>query len=322
MRGRSVSWWLSKSIIAGTVIATLALAGCSSSNAAKPSSVSESTDAAGASGTDLGLVNSGELTVAVGTGNMPYTDVKDGGLTGIDGEIVTAIANKLNLKVHPMTMDFPGELAAVESGRVDVAVGSISWTPARAQKGLFTDPTYYTPASVIQAEGSNVNTIAGLKGQTVGTVTGYNWIPALQAIKGVQVKTYPTPDLVYADASAGRIKFAFVDAVQNLYIKQIRPNLKFNSVPLNVTEAEVTAQPALATFMQNQAGFFLPLKDKTLEAALSTVIREMYADGSLTKIFANYGIADSAPFLKPVGITKTQRLGVDRPNDWQAPSIP
>src|SRR4029453_11450095 len=62
-------------------------------------------------------IKPGVLMVAVDN-DMPYCQEEKGRIIGIDGEIITAIAEKLGLKVEPVVLDWEGEIQAVQVGRV------------------------------------------------------------------------------------------------------------------------------------------------------------------------------------------------------------
>jgi len=146
-RGRTVRRkWIGASLsIVGVV---LALAACGSSSSTKAPTAAN----------PLQLITPGTLTVSIEP-YMPYVGEQNGKLTGLDGDIITQAAKNLGLKIKIVNSDFPGQLAAVQSHRVDVAIGSITWTAERAGVGLFTDPTYYSPEVMIEHKGSNYTNI-------------------------------------------------------------------------------------------------------------------------------------------------------------------
>lgn len=252
-------------------------------------------------------------------GDLPFAAEKDGELTGVDGDIMSAIARKLNLDIQTETMDFSGQLGAIEAGRVDVAIGSIGWQPERAKVGVFTDPTYYAGATIVQAEDSELSTLDDLQGKKIGTVTGYAWGPAIKKIPDAELATYETADAVYADVGTGRIDAAFVDALQDIYTAQQRKDLRITTAPLEVTPEELKSEPAFAVFGKVQLAFYLPEAKEDLEARMTKAIREMYASGAMGKILNKWG-ADPGLFLVP-GAATTDRIGVDRPKGWEPPSV-
>lgn len=261
---------------------------------------------------------SGTVRVAI-RGDLPFAAVKDDELTGVDGDIMRAIARKLGLEIQTETMDFSGQLGAIESGRVDVAIGSIGWQPERAKAGVFTDPTYYAGATIVQAEDSDLSTLDDLSGKKIGTVTGYAWAPAIKKIPGAEAATYDSADAVYADVGTGRIDAAFVDALQDIYTARVRKDLRLKTAPLEVTPAELSSEPAFAVFGKVQLAFYLPKSQDGLEARMTEAIRQMYASGEMARILKKWG-ADPKLFLVP-GPATTDRIGVDRPQSWKPPSI-
>ena len=95
----------------------------------------------------LDTLEPGKLQVAVQS-YTPYTAVKGEQLVGLDGEIITAVADRLGLEVEAELTDFNGMLGGVQSHRVDITVGGVAWTKERQDQGLFTDPPYYSPPAM------------------------------------------------------------------------------------------------------------------------------------------------------------------------------
>jgi polar amino acid transport system substrate-binding protein len=279
--------------------------------------VSDSKSGSG-TGTSIGTIDAGTIRVAI-RGDLPFAAVKDGELTGVDGDIMRALGKKLGQKLKIETMDFSGQLGAIESGRVDVAIGSIGWNKDRTKAGIFTDPAYYAGATIIQREGSGLKTLDDLEGKTIGTVTGYAWVPAIKSIPGARLRTYDSADAVYADVGTGRIDAAFVDTLQDIYTAHTRPELRVETTPLEVTPEQLTSNPAFAVFGKLQLPFYLPRDHKDLEAAMTKALRSLYSSGELTTILSKWNL-DPALFLTPAGNAK-DRIGVDRPDGWQPPSI-
>jgi ABC-type amino acid transport substrate-binding protein len=266
------------------------------------------------------LVHPGEITVGIYAGGLPYVDDVNGKCVGIDCTDLNEIAAVLHLKVNVQVMAFPAMLAGIASHRIDVAMGELSWTAARAKQGLMTDPIYYSRAAVLQPDGSHVDTIAGLQGQTVGVLVGANWIQAVQAIKGASVSTYQSADQIYSDLTIGRLKFGFIDALQDQYVKKIKPNFHYQSIPLQITAAQAKSNPLFATFLENQEVFYLPKQETKLEAAMDAQIQAMWINKTIEKALTDFGVANPTPYLTPSSAVLNRR-GVDRPKSWTAPAL-
>lgn len=279
-----------------------------------------SSDNSSAGSNDYGTVNSGVLTIGLFTGYAPYVNMVGGKCEGLDCDIVTEIADALNLKLDFKVMSFEAELQAVQQGRVDVGIGEVSWTAERSKVGILTDPVYYSSAALIQKPGNGIATIDQMKGKQVGTITGYNWVQALKKIEGVSVKQYTTGDAVYSDVSNGRLQTGIIDALADQYVRKTRPDLKFDSLPIKVTAADIKAQPANATFLQNQQVFFLNKKGDKLAKAMNAQILKMHAQGKVTAILRKHGVEDPSVFMTAAPESSKNRQGIDRPDDWKAPS--
>jgi polar amino acid transport system substrate-binding protein len=66
--------------------------------------------------------------------------------------------------------------------------------------------------------------------------------------------------------------------------------------------------------------FYLPKEEPKLEQAVSEQIDAMYQNGELAKLVAKWG-GDPKEFLVPSPEMAAARRGVDRPQDWNPPSI-
>ena len=262
----------------------------------------------------------GVLEVAVEP-YAPYTTVQNGTIVGLDGDILNHIAAKLGLRVKPQVTDFAGMLAGVQAGRVDISIGGIAWTATRQKQGLFTDPPYYSPPAMAVRSGKTYRTIADLNGLTLGTVTGYVWVQAIQAIPGATLHTYPTAEAVFEDLAAGRIAVGFLDPLLIIAAQKADSGMGITTEYLTPPSLALVKQtPAYQYFRPYQTGFYLPKKDTKLEQAISAQIDAMYRGGELTTLIKKWG-GDPAQFLVPSPDMSTNRRGVDRPADWNAPSI-
>ena len=76
---------------------------------------------ADAQGPAIKTVKPGVLTVAIDN-DMPYCKEEGGKIIGVDGEIITAIATKLGLRVEPAVMEWAAEIqaASLEDGLLQI----------------------------------------------------------------------------------------------------------------------------------------------------------------------------------------------------------
>ncbi|MCX4860849.1 transporter substrate-binding domain-containing protein [Streptomyces canus] len=302
--------------LAVALSATLLLLGtaaCGSGDDDGPKNVSAKTAA-------LGTLTPGVIKVAVQP-YAPYTSVQGDKIVGLDGDILNYVAKKLGLEVKPQVTDFAGMLAGVQSRRVDITVGGVAWSADRQKQGLFTDPPYYSPPAMAVRNGKTYKTVDDLENLNLGTVEGYVWVKSIQSVPGAKLHAYPDANGVFDDLGAGRVDVGFLDPLLIIAAQKERPELKISTQYLTPpTAAEVKAKPAYAYFQPYQTGFYLPKKATKLEQAISAQIDAMYTNGEMAKLVEKYG-GDPEQFLKPAADVATARRGVDRPQDWNPPTI-
>ena len=112
---------------------------------------------------DVTTVEDGELHMATNAAFPPYEMTDDaGGFEGIDVEIATAIAEKLGLELVVDDMDFASVIAAVQSGKADMAMAGLTVNEERKKNIDFTD-SYATGVQVIIVpEGSEIKSVDDL----------------------------------------------------------------------------------------------------------------------------------------------------------------
>ncbi|MFF3334335.1 substrate-binding periplasmic protein [Streptomyces sp. NPDC002888] len=268
----------------------------------------------------LGTLTPGVIKVAVQP-YAPYTSVQGGKIVGLDGDILTYVAEKLGLAIKPQVTDFAGMLAGVQSRRADITIGGVAWSADRQKQGLFTDPPYYSPPAMAVRSGKTYKTVDDLKGLDLGTVEGYVWVKSIQSVPGAKLHAYPDATGVFDDLGAGRVDIGFLDPLIIIAAQKQRPELKISTEYLTPpSAAEVKAKPAYQYFQPYQTGFYLPKTATELEKAISAQIDAMYKNGEMARLVEKYG-GDPQQFLKPAADVATARRGVDRPQDWTPPSL-
>src|SRR5262245_22467861 len=156
-------------------------------------------------------IEPGKLNIAM-NGDMPMTQLKDGTLSGTDGELMVYVAKKLGLEPVVHQMDWAAEIEATKQGKVDIMYGAMGWIEPRTKIMNLTDPIYYFGTLLAQKEDNNFHTFADMKGHSVGTVTGFTLVPELKTVEGIgEVKLYDTSDGVLQDLVPRRLDMAILD---------------------------------------------------------------------------------------------------------------
>lgn len=106
----------------------------------------------------------GTIIYYFGDANEPMTYLGNGGEPlGLEIDLMLLIAQKLDMRVEMTSCEFGGLIAALESGKADVASGSMSITAERMQHVDFSD-THYDAALVLLIRDEDVLADGGKKG--------------------------------------------------------------------------------------------------------------------------------------------------------------
>jgi polar amino acid transport system substrate-binding protein len=227
-------------------------------------------------------VEKGKLSVAL-TNTPPYSFEKDGQAAGIDSDILKKVAAEecLTLTYQPYT--YATAVPAVQTGRVDVAVGGFYRTQKRAEVVTLSAPVYLDELTVMSSDGAS--TVDSLIGKKVGTVEGYLWVDALQKLLGDNFRTYPDSLSLAQDLKAGRIDIGldgYGAAVQST---------KDTTYKIEVLKKDSRVP---ATEEPSQTSLLINPKNKDISAAIDAHITDMQKDGTLVKILQDNGLPASA----------------------------
>lgn len=159
----------------------------------------------------------GTLTVATAV-LPPFVIISDGGMSGVDGDIVKKIAEMECLKVDVKQMDFAAVVPFVNAGKADLTSANWYATAERAKVLGVSSPLYLDQAGIFSKEG--YTKFSDLMGKTIGTVQGYNWVPDLQTVFGDKVRLYPSPVAMAQDLAAGRVDVGVDSRGAGIYAQQ------------------------------------------------------------------------------------------------------
>ena len=81
---------------------------------------------------EVKTVEAGKLTIGM-NGDMPMTQLKDGQLSGTDGELMVFVAKEAGLEPNVVQMDWAALIEATKQGKVDVMHGAMGWLEARTK---------------------------------------------------------------------------------------------------------------------------------------------------------------------------------------------
>lgn len=229
---------------------------------------------------DFKTISEGTLTVA-GYDLPPYSKLDGKKISGVDGQIVAAIAAKECLTVTPKWMATAAVIPTVQSNRADLAVGNWYRTKERTKVVTLSGPMYADQMAIISKDG--ISDISELKKHKVGTVDGYLWVKDLKAYLGGSLKIYSTTLNMNQDLKAGRIDVG-VDSFGSG--KYNNPDLKVEVAKSN-PEVAASQEPA-------QSSLPMPKKNTALQKAIDADIKELHKNGDIAKFLEDNNLPKSA----------------------------
>jgi polar amino acid transport system substrate-binding protein len=132
----------------------------------------------------------------------------DGQLVGFDIDIAKALCEEMKVTCEFVTQDWDGIIPALQAGKFDAIIASMSITPERAEKVDFTNKYYNTPPAIAAAKDSDIKGVTkeDLAGKTIGVATSTtHYIYSEKTYTDSTLKGYPSSQEEQADLAAGRV---------------------------------------------------------------------------------------------------------------------
>ncbi|MBN7808452.1 amino acid ABC transporter substrate-binding protein [Agrobacterium rosae] len=181
----------------------------------------------------LGVFNvqAADLTVGANIGNVPWEfEDASGKVTGFEVDLVNEIAKRLGKSVEFVNTPFNGLFPAVQSGRINMAISSITITEKRLASVTFAQPYYDSDQSLTVTAASGITGLKGMSGKVVGVDTGSTGDMWAEAHKGEyklgEIRKFEGLQPAMLDLVAGRIDGYISDIPALLYYAKDKPELK------------------------------------------------------------------------------------------------
>ncbi len=113
-----------------------------------------------------------QLVMATNATFPPYEYRENGKIVGVDPEIIQEIAGRLGYRLKIEDMSFDSIIAAVQTGKADIAASGITVTEDRKQKVLFSHPYVMTRQVIIVRKDSAIADRKDLFGKNIGVQHG------------------------------------------------------------------------------------------------------------------------------------------------------
>ena len=193
------------------------------------------------------IVKRGTVRIGVNSGAMPFSMVDaQGNSIGYDVDLANLIGGYLGVPAEITPYTTTARIPALEAGKVDMLIATLSPTPERARVVMFTMP-YSTFRVVVVAPGSSsISSVADLGGRHVGVSRGTPQEQALtraapqgttyarfdddsttmQALVSGQVEAIAIPETVFAEVAKAQpqmglsVKFTFYNQFMSMAVPQ------------------------------------------------------------------------------------------------------
>jgi len=219
-----------------------------------------------------------------------FYDARLGRWRGFDIDVATEIADRLGVEVRFEPGAFEDLVAGSWQDDWDISVGSMTVTPARAEKLSFTPAYYYATAAVaVHKDNTSIsNPEADLDGKRVGVCDGCTYESYLRGTlelpgQGVIPSVVQNPLVVtYGTDSEAIDELARGDGVRLDAVISALPTLEEaidTGQPIRVVGGPLFSEE-LAVAMLKDA----PLDSTSFVQRVSQIIQEMHADGTLTSL--------------------------------------
>jgi polar amino acid transport system substrate-binding protein len=226
--------------------------------------------------------NAGKIKIGTEGAYPPFNSVTaDGKLVGFDIDIANALCAQMKVECEIVTQDWDGIIPALQAGKFDAIIASMSITEERKKQVAFTNKYYTTPLALAALKDSTLTATdpAAVAGKTVGaqaSTTQSIYAQDFYAKAGADIKLYPTQEEAVQDLINGRLdavisdKFVLVDWLKNS------------------ADADCCKMIGDVKGTETEAGIAVRLDDNALREKLNAAIDAIVADGTYKKIQAKY----------------------------------
>ncbi|MFL1455206.1 transporter substrate-binding domain-containing protein [Marinobacter sp. GN3S48] len=205
-----------------------------------------------------------------------YKDDK-GELTGFEVELAKAMCEEMNANCELVIQAWDGMIPGLLARKFDLIMSSMSITPERAERVLFSEPYYNTPGGWFAPEGfdTDVTDKDAMKGKTVGVQRGTTMDTFVTEELGgiVTIKRYTTADDMVLDLEGQRLDVVFVDYPVGEQTVLSKEGFKEVAEPVKLGEG---------------VGVAMRKRDKDLAEEVNAALATLKEDGTYDTIMKKY----------------------------------
>ena len=214
-------------------------------------------------------------------GGAPYTfpDPRDPAhIIGFEVDLANALAARMELKPRFVQNQWDGLVPGLERGEYDVVINGLEITPERAERIHFSNPYFYSTLTITRRiDDPRIQRAEDLRGLTVGVLKVTYAERYVQDLGNVTVRSYDGQVQPFIDLALARLDAVVMDTPIALYYAA-GPHVKNIELPA-----------ARMTF-----GIGIRKSDTKLLQQIDTALESLKQDGTLRKIYTNWGIYNAA----------------------------
>ncbi|MGX1548507.1 ABC transporter substrate-binding protein [Streptomyces adustus] len=242
------------------------------------------------------ILRSGTVRVAT---DIPYPPfemyVKEGShdMTGLDYDLGQALGAKLGVKFTFTPQKFDGLVPAIQAGKFEAAMSALTDNRKRQQVVDFVDYSQ-SGSGLLVAEGNpqKITTLDDLCGKKVAVQAATNQLKLLQDHQGscgsskMDIQTYPKDSDAQLALRSGKVVAQVLTKPAAGWVAKTADNgAAFDLVEDPTAPGGYNASPN---------GIAVSKKLPALTAAIQRALQQLIDEGTLKKIYDNYGVASIA----------------------------
>lgn len=206
-------------------------------------------------------------------------------LVGMDIDLAREVGKRLNIEMEFKPIDWGAKEAELKSKRIDAIWNCFTLNEERAKTYAMSDPYIKNSQLVVVPAGSDIKTIADLKGKIVAVQDASTGADLMEAPKNKALKDslqdyrkYPDFAAIYMELDNKRVDAAIVDAVlARGYYQKLKPG------QYTILEESMGDEVVAVAFRKDDTEF---------RERVNKVMAEMKKDGTCKKISEKWMGAD------------------------------
>jgi len=213
--------------------------------------------------------------------DIPYEPFEyrddNGELTGFEVELASAMCEELNANCDFVIQAWDGMIPGLLARKFDLIMSSMSITPERAERVLFSEPYYNTPGGWFGPDSftTDVTDTDAMKDKTIGVQRGTTMDTYVTENMGgiVSIKRYTTAEDMVLDLEGQRLDVVFVDYPVGEQTILNRDGYKEVGEPVKLGEG---------------VGVAMRKRDASLAEDINAALKKLKEDGTYDAIMEKY----------------------------------